>query len=267
MRTPEMSYNAQMTTRQKRLAELHGTLMLLTRLPVPGRVTQPGRPSDGVWAMGLVGLLVGLTGAGMWWLASALAMPGLAAALLAITTMTVLTGGLHEDGLADVADGFGGGKGKAGKLAIMRDSRVGTYGVLALVLSIGLKAAALAPLADAMPTGAAVIVAAAVWSRALIGPVMAMLAPARADGLGADAGKAAAGVVVAGLLLSAAICGVVLSSGGGPFVLLVLLGGVGGAIGVGILAQHQVAGYTGDVLGAVQQVAELGVILIASAMI
>jgi len=260
-----MSYNAGMTTRQRRLAELRGVLMLLTRLPMGGQGPPP--LSEGVWALPLAGLLLGLAAAGVWGLALALGLPSLAAALLALAATMLLTGGLHEDGLADVADGFGGGRDRAEKLAIMRDSRVGSYGVLALVLAVGLKAAALAPLAATAPTGGAVIVAAAVWSRALMGPVLALMAPARAEGLGAAAGKPAGALVLTGLLLGAAICGVVLSGGGGIIVAIALLGGIAGAIGVAMLARAQVGGYTGDVLGAVQQAAEIGVILAASAMI
>src|SRR3546814_6586134 len=63
-----------------------------------------------------------------------LALPPFAAAIIALAFAILVTGGLHEDGLADVADGFGGGHDKARKLAIMRDSRIGTYGVLALAL-------------------------------------------------------------------------------------------------------------------------------------
>src|SRR3546814_4601153 len=70
--------------------------------------------------------------------------------LLAIGSQVLLTGGLHEDGLADTADGFGGGRDRDAKLAIMRDSRIGTYGVLALVLLIGLRYAALSELANSL---------------------------------------------------------------------------------------------------------------------
>ncbi len=262
-----MSYNAPMGTRQKRLTELRGVFMLLTRLPMGGTAEDSGPLSDGVWALPLAGLVLGLAAAGVWGLASGLGVPDLAAALLALGTMTWLTCGLHEDGLADVADGFGGGTERPRKLAIMRDSRVGSYGVLALIFAIGLKAAALAPLANSSPTGAAVMIAAAVWSRTVIAVVLALLRPARSDGLGAAAGRPAGAVVLAGLLLGAAICGVVLSAGGGGIVIVALLGGGGGALGVAVLAQRQVGGYTGDVLGAVQQVAEIGVILAASAMI
>src|SRR5207244_6537261 len=98
-----------------------------------------------------------------------------------------LTGALHEDGLADTADGFFGGHDRAARLAIMRDSRQGTFGVLAVVLSVLLRAAALAEIGDVIHVALALIAAHAA-SRGALPAVMWRLPPARADGLGAAAG-------------------------------------------------------------------------------
>ena len=128
------------------LADMATALSFFTRLPVPFS-TDAGRSlSQSLWAAPLAGLAVALTG----WLAFIVALwLGLftdIAALVALGAMLVVTGALHEDGLADIADGFGGGREREAKLAIMRDSRIGTYGVCALTLS--LIARWLAPLQD-----------------------------------------------------------------------------------------------------------------------
>ena len=106
------------------------------------------------------------------------------------------TGAFHEDGLADTVDGFGGGRDREHKLAIMRDSRHGTFGILALVLSVGLRAAALAAIGDPIHAGLA-LVAAHAASRGALPPLMRLLAPARPDGLGAAAGRPTRAVALA----------------------------------------------------------------------
>ena len=108
----------------------------------------------------LVGLVVGVCGALVTSIAvGGLGLPPLPAALLTIGATIWITGALHEDGLADVADGFGGAFERSRKLAIMRDSRIGAYGVLALILSIGLRAAALAALTGPEVASAVLIAA------------------------------------------------------------------------------------------------------------
>jgi adenosylcobinamide-GDP ribazoletransferase len=168
---------------------------------------------------------------------------------------------LHEDGLADTADGFFGGHDREEKLAILRDSRQGTYGVLAIVISVLLRAAALAGIGDAIHAGLALIAAHAV-SRAALPPAMMGLTPARPDGLGATAGTPRAGGAIAAALIGAAIA-------------LAALGPVRGTVSLGLtgvivfamakLARRQIGGYTGDVLGAFQQVGEIVILLAASA--
>ena len=118
----------------RRRTELVSAFGLLTRLPVAD-LTPPGDyadPARAVWAYPLAGLAVGLIGGLVYWLAAALAIPPMIAGVLALGAMVLATGGLHEDGLADTADGLGGGRDKARKLEIMRDSRIGSYGVIAL---------------------------------------------------------------------------------------------------------------------------------------
>src|SRR5882724_1995802 len=129
----------------------------LTRLPV-GHFVSPetGLLARSMRAFPLVGVGIGLIGWGAFRLAEALGLPDAVAALMAPLATVLTTGALHEDGLADTADGFGGGEGRERKLAIMRDSRSGAYGVIALIFSIALRGAALTALA-ASGVGAALI--------------------------------------------------------------------------------------------------------------
>jgi len=111
---------------------------MLSRLPV-GYVELAPTIGSSAWAFPLVGGILGALAAmvmlGLLWIGVAASM----AAGLALLAMIFLTGGLHEDGLADVADGFGGGRDTARKLEIMRDSQIGSYGGLALVFSLGFR--------------------------------------------------------------------------------------------------------------------------------
>jgi adenosylcobinamide-GDP ribazoletransferase len=227
-------------------------LAFLTRLPVPS----PPDPNLNRAAayFPLVGLLVGAAAAGTRAAADQV-LPPLPATLLAIAVAILLTGALHEDGLADVADGFGGGATRDDKLRIMHDSRIGSYGALALVLAVLARAGAIAGLADPAAGGAALVAAGAV-SRAALPVAMTVLAPARADGLATAAGRphplrAAAAVLIA-ILIALALLGEVAIGA--------LVAGVAGALAVLLLARRQIGGHTGDVLGAVQQLTEIGVL-------
>src|SRR6266849_5449991 len=148
------------------VSDLAISLAFCTRLPVwhPAPFGGPdiARAS---WAMPLAGVLVGAIGALAYGLAHALGLPVLAAAALALAATLAATGCLHEDGLADTTDGLGGGATRERKLEIMRDSRIGTYGACALVLSLMLRWSALASIADP-PAVALALVAAHAAARA-----------------------------------------------------------------------------------------------------
>lgn len=236
--------------------------MFLTRLPVPLR----GPLADGAAAraMGwfpLVGALVGLVAGAVYALGTLVALPPLAAALLAVAAAVWLTGGLHEDGAADVADGFGGGRDKARKLEIMRDSRVGSFGVLAIVFSVGLRAAALAAFADPWSAVAA-LVAAGALSRSGLAPVAYLLPPARSDGLAAAQGRPGTATVILALASGLALAVLVLGWKAGP---AVPAAGVATLL-VALQARRQIGGHTGDVFGATQQAAEIVVLLTLAAL-
>ncbi|WP_018001213.1 adenosylcobinamide-GDP ribazoletransferase [Paracoccus sp. N5] len=236
-------------------------LVWLTRLPL-GRLL-PARPvplAQAAWAFPLAGIAVALPAGGLFWLAGELGLPPLAGALLALAAMAALTGALHEDGLADFADGCGSAD-RARALEIMRDSRIGSYGVVALILGFGLRAAALAAMAPDL--GLAALVAAAALSRAGMAVGLAMLPPARADGLGRLAGRASAGQAGAAALIGAALLWwpAGLSAGW----LAALLGCALAQGWVGRSARRRLGGQTGDVLGAMQQAGEIAVLLVLAA--
>ncbi|KUF10361.1 adenosylcobinamide-GDP ribazoletransferase [Pseudoponticoccus marisrubri] len=226
--------------------EARVAVMLLTRLPAGQlRGTVPGLDAAR-WAFPLVGALLG----GLVWVvfAGTLALGGAPAlaALLALGALALLTGALHFDGLADCADGLGGGRDRAHALEIMRDSRIGSYGVLALGLVAGLWAVAVSGLGPA--AGAGAFVAMASVSRAGMVALLETLPPARPDGLGRMAGgPRPAAQVVAGLSVLAALWPL------GPWPVLAMLVTV--AL-VGWRARARIGGQTGDVLGAAQLTSE-----------
>lgn len=239
-------------------ADIRAALGLLTRIPVG--FPKDSRPEDLARAARLyplVGLLVGLLGGAVFWLAHWLGLPAVIAALLALAATILVTGALHEDGLSDVADGFGGAFARDRKLEIMRDPRTGTFGALALILSVGLRTAALATLAT--PAAAAAgLVAAHSASRAALPAVMALLPLARASGLAGQTGKP--GLDQAAIAVVLALIIVVLAVGIGQGLAVAILVAIWAAC-VALLARAQIGGYTGDVLGAVQQICEIAVLL------
>ena len=125
----------------------------LTRIPVGDRRRGRWQLAEAAWAFPLVGAGIGAVAAFVFLVAQLIGLGDWPAALLAVTAGLVLTGALHEDGLADSADGLFGGGDRDRRLAIMRDSRHGTFAVLALVLSVALRAAALAQIGEAMFAG------------------------------------------------------------------------------------------------------------------
>ncbi|RWO65828.1 MAG: adenosylcobinamide-GDP ribazoletransferase [Mesorhizobium sp.] len=234
-------------------------LVFFTRLPLPVFDFRGRSLAAAIWAAPIAGLVVGLIGAIVFATAErfGLAM-GLAAALALVATV-LTTGCLHEDGLSDVADGFGGGKSRGRKLEIMRDSRIGAYGAMALGLSLLIRWSALSEFVD--PTQALfALLAAHAASRGLLGAFMNLLPSARVDGLSADAGTVSQETAMAGAVLGA-IPLLLLGLGGAIFA-LILLGLLFAAFRA--LCLNQIDGQTGDTIGALQQASEIAVLLVAS---
>jgi len=229
-------------------------IQFFTRLPVPRWTGYSERQlNDAARYFPLVGILVGLITGGVYLLAISV-FPQPLAVLLAIISGILLTGGFHEDGLADACDGFGGGWDRPQVLAIMKDSRIGSYGVLGLVLALALKFAALA----AVPSIQFLVIAVAAhsFSRFMAVSVMATQRYVRDDD-SARAKPIAQSISSAGLVCAALFA----------FAPLAWLGSAGLAGATGALAlrlaaaqyiYRRIGGYTGDCLGAIQQVTEIG---------
>ena len=248
----------------RRLAgDLAVSLMFCTRLPLghaaPGAGGDIARAS---WAMPVAGALVGALGALAYSMAVLLGLPPLVAAALALAVGLLVTGCLHEDGLADMADSFGGGD-RERKLAIMHDSRLGAYGACALMMSVLLRWSALASIADARAVALALIAAHAA-ARAPLPAFMAFVPAARSDGLAAAAGPPPREAVTAAGVLGA----VALAACFGPtaaVVALVVLAGA--AVVMARVSVNAFGGQTGDVLGALEQVNEILILLVAAAFV
>lgn len=234
-------------------------LRFFTRLPLPPAPDSRFDFNHMAWAAPVAGAVVGLFGAVVLAAAYALGLPPVVAAVLAFATAIAAAGGLHEDGLADVADGFGGGASREKKLAIMRDSRIGSFGAtalaLALIIRVGALAAALGHGAG-WAAGALVLTSAAARAGALA--PLALLGPARADGVGASAGRLEPQAFAASCAAALAIAVVVGLAATG--LLHALAGVIGAGVGAGAmtaLAKRQIGGQTGDVAGAAEQWAEI----------
>ncbi|MDY0881408.1 adenosylcobinamide-GDP ribazoletransferase [Dongia soli] len=234
--------------------DLLAALGFFTRLPVRA----PAIPlSEAVRAFPLVGALVGLIGLLAYIFALRLGLSVLLAAVLAVTATAVLTGALHEDGLADLADMLGVRGDRERKLAVMRDSTIGSYGVLALVIATLFKVGAIADLA-VLPQVASAMISAHVLSRAVLPVAMRSLPLARPNGLAVHAGKPPADSMYWALGLGVVI---VLLVGGPGAAIVATVSALVTAFLVAKLAQRHIGGYTGDVLGAIQQVVEVAVLI------
>nr|WP_294518643.1 adenosylcobinamide-GDP ribazoletransferase [uncultured Rhodopila sp.] len=234
------------------LSDLTTAFMLLTRLPV-GRFARPGVAPEMarcVWAFPVVGLVVNLAAALAYRLGREAGLPPLLAATWTLVAVALMTGALHEDGLADTADGFGGGATPARKLEIMRDSRIGSYGALAVLLSVVLRVSAIAALGQPGAVAVGLILAGMLGRSGMI-LLLVLLRPARADGLGASVARPPFWSVAAGLGLSVAASFALLPVR--PALAAVVLG-AGASLVLARMAVVRIGGYTGDVLGATEMV-------------
>jgi len=228
---------------------------LLTRLPLPKLPDDAfARQSRAAWAFPLAGVAVAVVAGVTAALLMSMGLPAPAAAGVYLAIQIAATGAMHEDGLADTADGLWGGYDRDRRLEIMKDSAIGTYGVLALVLSVGLRWVAVSAL---LSTGFEAMIAAAALSRSVLPLLMTTLPPARPGGLSRSVG--------APTMKTSRIA---LGIGGGIAVLLcgfsVLIPAVLAGLAVYALARialAKIGGQTGDILGASQQVAEIVLLL------
>ncbi len=244
------------------IADIRVAVSFSTIIPAgPAKPADSGELSQAGWALPVAGLVVGFAGAIIYEIARKLGLPTDPAAVLALTTTIAITGAIHEDGLADSADGLGGGKDRDSRLEIMRDSRIGTYGACALVVSLLVRWSALATIAEPASVASALLAAHAA-ARAQLPVFMWLVPPARSDGLSAGAGQASA----QGALIAAALGFLCLAFGlgAGKAILGLILLSLVGLIWAW-LATRQVGGQTGDILGALEQVGEIAILLLATA--
>lgn len=213
--------------------------------------------------MPLVGALIGAV-VGIVMLAATAVFPAPVAVVIGLVASVLLTGALHEDGLADTVDAFGGGSNVERRLEIMKDSRIGTYGVLALIAVLALKGTSLAAMGPVAVIGALIAAYAG-------GRLAAVLALAFLPYAGGDNVKVSRTPVrmTRGELIVAIVTGLIV----GPFVMSIAaffaatVVAFAAAAVIAILAQRKIGGYTGDVLGAVEQVYETAFLAVAAAVI
>lgn len=254
--------------------DLYRVLRFATRLPLPQTQRENNDPivSADRFAPGFAasGLIVGLLGGSLGVAATLLGASPHLAAILAVCALIAVTGALHEDGLADCADGIGGGRTAERKLAIMRDPHVGTYGVLALVLSVGGRVICLASLFAVSPWLAFVaILTLQAASRAFAMVTAWRLDHARPDGAASRLGRPSRRAALLALGL-----GVAPSLVFWPFMFsavtsLLLITGILVALALVTwlimrAADHHIGGQTGDILGANQQACDLAGLVLLS---
>lgn len=240
------------------LDEARAAVGLLTIVPV-GRRDIPADAQRGaaLW-LPLVGGLVGVVCAAAYALGEAL-LGGFYGAALALTSAAIVTGALHHDGLADMADGLGVRGDRTRRLDVMRDSGIGAYGALALVLYALLATGALTALPA--PDAAAAIVCGHVLGRWAALAQLALVAPARADGLGV-AFSAGTPALAIGSVIAVAIT---LAAAGVVAGLSAIAGAALAAAAMGLAARRMVGGRTGDTLGAAVLVTEVAVLSVLAA--
>ncbi len=236
-------------------------LAFLTRLPGGSHPEgQEGITASVPW-FGVIGLVVGGIGSAVYVGASELVNP-ISAATLAFVVTGLVTGGFHEDGLADSFDALAGGWTPQRRLEILKDSRHGTFGVMSLVLITILKISALAPLTgwDAVLG----LTAAHCIGRSAAVAVMGVAPVASADGLGADYTRTLPKLSSAIGALVGVAAAVVAFGAWAPAILAAV---AIGATAVVLWAKAKIGGVTGDLLGAVEQVGEAIVLLGAGAIL
>lgn len=254
--------NAPRPERGNLAADLVMALRFFSRLPtgpMPHEVPSLDRMA---MALPFASLLIGALPALVLLLASAGGVPALFAALLAAAAFAVVTGAMSEDAIADAMDGLFGGQTPERRLEILKDSRHGTYGVLAIVFTIGLKAAALSAIAARNPAAAALVwVAATMLARSGALYLALALPPARATGAAAAAGRVSRNAFVIGAVF-ALLLAVVLAA---PFtgllgLVIALLIGAGIAVGWTRICAKLTGGQTGDLIGALQALLEIAIL-------
>ena len=240
------------------MSGLRDATTLLTRVPLGARRAERADLARSVPWFPVVGAGVGLAVAGVD-AAARLALPPMPSATLAVGAGIVLTGAFHEDGLADVADAFGGGASREERLRILKDPALGTFGVLAIVVSFALRATSLASLGAW--SAVAVLVAAHALGRTACAALLGTVPAADGSGLGA----AHAGALERREVLVAAVAGVTIAAVAlGPWAPAAVAIAAVSTWSIARAARARLGGLTGDVLGTAEQVVETLVLLLGA---
>ncbi len=247
-------------TGKRTLCQLWGeslaALAFFTRIPVPSGPWQQVSLAASMRMFPLIGVVAGAVISLIYWLSTGLlATPPIAGAVIAVAAGILLTGALHEDGLADFWDGFGG-QDRAHRLAIMRDSHLGSYGAIALICILILRTAVISSGTPARITG--MLIAAAALSRAAAVILAHLLPPARRDGLSASAGTLPLPIALGATILALLVAIIFLPL---DALLPALIAMTTGIALLHFLSARRLGGQTGDVLGATQQMTEALILL------
>ncbi|MFZ5913524.1 MAG: adenosylcobinamide-GDP ribazoletransferase [Pseudomonadota bacterium] len=244
--------------------DIYIAFVFLTRLPLPARQNiDQASFTRALRFSPLAGAFVGAAAGSFYWLGLSFNLSSFLSALIGVAVALLLTGGLHEDGLSDTMDGFSGGWDRDHRLQIMSDSHIGAHGALALLLTLLIRAGCIAQLSSAVAVMSALIAAGAL-SRVMMYGAMGLLSPARQEGLGFSAGRPAPEQqwICLGLGFFIALLALPFDTALSATLAAILGGGC-----MGLMAKRKIGGHTGDILGAVQVIAELSALVyLASAL-
>jgi adenosylcobinamide-GDP ribazoletransferase len=258
------------TGRFRPFAELLVSLQFLSRLPIPfSRTIDPVPLAQSMRFFSLAGALLAMGSALAFLGLRYLHVPTLVAAAIAVAVGLAITGALHEDGLADSADGLFGGNSRESRLEIMRDSRIGTYGACALFLALIIRVALFQNLVALPPLEFLMIMAAGgAFSRAMVVDLLWASRPARRDGLSAMAGRPTRGTAFFAIITGGALVisvGLQLGRPEAGIIAIAIATIITGLIRA--LAGRLLGGQTGDICGATQVLTELGILTAFAAII
>jgi adenosylcobinamide-GDP ribazoletransferase len=251
---------------QNLIIDIARSLGFLSRLPIPGRFFSgsDGSLTQSVRAFPIAGIMIAMPSAAIFATLLFFHRDAMLSAFIALSIQTLLTGALHEDGLADSADGLLSGRGRDKALEIMRDSRIGSYGAIALIVSYGTRASALGAIAHALPpaqAGFALLGVAAISRTTMIWHWITLPA-ARRDGVAASSGTPdeTAGRIAYGfglalfILIGLPACGL--------FSVATALAASGASLWIfTAFCRKQIGGHTGDTIGATQQLSEIATLV------
>jgi adenosylcobinamide-GDP ribazoletransferase len=241
--------------------DLRVALAFYTRLPIaPPSGVDGAAVARASWCSPIAGAVIGVAAAFVYWASVRLNLPQFVAAALAVAASMLFTGCLHEDGLADTADGFGGAT-RAQALDIMRDARIGTFGACALIVTFALRVGAITDLPKTSLVAWALIGTHAA-ARGILPLFMRALPPARPDGLSAAAGAPTPRRAVAAALIGAVILWIALGAAAALIAIVFLV--IGNTV-LALVSHRKLGGQTGDVLGAAEQVGECIVLMTTAA--